>query len=410
MALAPLLADPALHLNCVEGHNARILIIDDDPSYIFLCKRYLGGDTGLTHTIVSAPSVHEALAICKLDVFDCIIIDYRLPDHLGTDAIVQLRDNLGYAMPSTIILTSDGGEEAATEAVRSGATDFLTKRNVNQQSLCRAVRNAVEKARLRQSLLSRVNELEAANELLLRRNTEIQRFYHTVSHEVKTPLTAIQEFVSIVHDGLAGKIEEEQKTILNYALQSCDQIASHFNDLLELARFETGKMTIKLEPNSIHDVLDHCLVSATPAAISKGITLEISDTPNIPPVLIQPNRIIQVLSNLISNALKFTDSGGTVTIGCQLSSDAKTLKMSVTDTGCGLHTKDKTRIFERLYQVTPASDRGGEQGMGLGLSIASEIVALHGSRIEVESEPQKGSVFSFELQTQHYSESAPASA
>ena len=384
---------------CLQRPKTRILLIEDDLSYVFLCKRYLRADEVYDHTVISASSMQEALSVCNMDHFDCIVTDYRLPDYSGTEAILKIRELLGDAMPSTIVFTAEGGEDAAADAVRSGATDFLSKRNVNRESLCRAVSNAVQKGALRQSLTERIKELEKTNELLIKRNSEIQRFYHTVSHEVKTPLTAIQEFVSIVHDGLAGDIEDEQKTILNYALESCKQISTQFNDLLELSRFETGKMTVKVSPNSIYDVLDHCVVAATPAAVAKGIDLNIIDQPDLPHVLIESNRIIQVLSNLIGNAIKFTGSGGSVSASCQLSEDGKTLRISVKDTGCGIHSRDLTKIFDRLYQVTPTVRSDVEPGMGLGLSIASEIISLHGSEISVQSRVGKGTTFSFDLET-----------
>ncbi|WP_169727451.1 hybrid sensor histidine kinase/response regulator [Granulosicoccus antarcticus] len=378
--------------------KTRILLIDDDAAYVFLCKRYLRVDETFKHTVVSAGTVKEALAICELESFDCIVIDYRLPDDTGTEVIKQLRELLGLAMPPTIVFTADGGEEAAIEAVRSGANDFLAKRNVTQESLCRAVKNAIEKGMLRKSLMHRVSELEEANLLLRKRNEEIQRFYHTVSHEVKTPLTAIQEFVSIVFDGLAGPIEEEQKTILKYALESCDQISSHFNDLLELSRFETGKMTVNLKPSSMRDVFDHCIVAATPAALAKSISLTVADQPHqMPLVMMQSNRIIQVLSNLINNAIKFTDVGGEVVIESEVIKNGTRLRLSVRDNGCGIPAENTGMVFERLYQVNPANDQQNGPGMGLGLSIASEIANLHDSCLSVESELNVGSVFSFEL-------------
>lgn len=379
--------------------KTRILLIDDDEAYCFLCKRYLRADESFKHTVISAGTMAEALAICAVDAFDCIVIDYRLPDKMGTEVINVLRKKLGDAMPPTIVFTADGGEEAAIEAVRSGANDFLAKRNVTQQSLCRAVKNTIEKGMLRKTLMSRVKELEATNQLLIKRNDEIQRFYHTVSHEVKTPLTAIQEFVAIVADGLAGPIEEEQKTILHYALESCDQISTHFNDLLELSRFETGKMTVNITPCSIHDVFDHCIVAAGPAAAAKGIVLTVNDQAPLPDVMMQSNRIIQVLSNLINNAIKFTQSGGSVTVDSRLADDGSRLRLSVRDTGCGIPETDTGKVFDRLYQVNPANDQQNGPGMGLGLSIASEIVSLHGSALEVESELGVGSEFSFYLNT-----------
>lgn len=379
--------------------RTRVLLVDDDDVFSHLFKRYLRSDPTTDHTVLSAGSIQQAMVAFRLDSFDCVVVDYCLPDGNGANAIEKLRETRSDTMPCTIFLTGQSGEQAAIDAVRAGASDFLNKSSLTQSALCRAVNNGIEKSRLRKMHFNRVEELEIANDLLRQRNEEIQRFYHTVSHEVKTPLTAIQEFVSIVHDGLAGEVKDEQKTLLEYALQSCDQIKSHFNELLELSRFETGKMTLTLEPSSIYPVFDHCIAAATPAAVAKHIQLEITDQPDLPMVLMQSNRIMQVLSNLISNALKFTPAHGRVTINARLSDDGNRMQLSVKDTGCGIKKCEIKHVFDRLYQVTPSSDRDNERGMGLGLSISAQIIKLHGSQIDVDSVLGEGSEFSFDLNT-----------
>ena len=382
-----------------EKTTWRVLLLDDDEVCLHLFKRYLRADPNVQHAIVSVTSIMEALLAIHHDTFDCIVVDYGLHDGTGTDAIEQCRATLLEKMPSAIVISGQSGEQVAIDAMRSGAIDFLFKDDVNQSSLCRAVNNGVEKTRLRALHFNHVQELEVANSLLRKRNEEIQRFYHTVSHEVKTPLTAIQEFVSIVHDGLAGEVQEKQKTILTYALQSCDQINSQFNELLELSRFETGSMQVELSPCSIYEVFDHCIVAATPRAVASNIELRIDDQPDLPDVLMHSSRIVQVLSNLIGNALKFTPEFGSVVVAARLIKEGKRIKLSVADTGCGIPAEDINRVFDRLYQVTPVSDSENESGMGLGLSIAAQIIELHGSRIDLKSTVGEGSEFSFELET-----------
>lgn len=377
--------------------GSRILLVEDDSAFTYLCKRYLRADNTNTYHVVSAASIAEACAVAIVDNFDCMVVDYKLPDGLGTELISTLIKNDGEDTAPAILLTAHESKQVAVDAIRSGACDFMEKAAMTKSGLLRAVANAVEIGKLKKANLERLRELEDANALLIQRNEEIQRFYHTVSHEVKTPLTAIQEFVSIVCDGLAGEIVDQQKTILQYALESCGQITQQFNDLLELSRFETGKMSIDLSPGSIYEVFDHCYVAAAPAAEAKGIALSIVDSPGFPMVMMQRDRIIQTLSNLINNAIKFTDSGGEVSISSKLSDDRQRLILCVSDTGCGIPAADLQRIFDRLYQVTPSSDRADTSGLGLGLSIASEIVSLHGSKLEVESVVGEGSRFSLEL-------------
>lgn len=391
----------------VTATDSRVLIIDDDEIHTHLCKRYLRAEPEHKYSIVSVTTIKEAIATVHVDKFNCIIVDYGLPDGNGTEAIRQLKETLGEKMPRTIVLTAERGGQPAIEALRQGVGDYMTKDKMTSAALCRCVANAVEKNNLEMLNIARVKELEQTNALLTKRNEEIKRFYHTVSHEVKTPLTAIQEFVSIVHDGIAGELLEEQKTILEYALEGCDQIKLQFNELLELSRFETGKMQVSLQAESIYNVLDHCVVPATPKAHDKNIDLIIDDAQDLPLVLMQSNRIIQVLSNLIGNALKFTPPNGSVWVHASLVNDGAAVRISVKDTGCGIPAQHMKKVFDRLYQVTPASDRENESGMGLGLSIAAQIVELHGGTINLESTIGNGSEFSFELATADAEEQQP---
>ncbi|MFK7853364.1 MAG: ATP-binding protein [Granulosicoccus sp.] len=377
-----------------------VLIVDSDANRAKLCWRGLKANSGLNQVVAAVSSVDEAMPICRKSQVDCIVLNCQIIADDGIKAIDKLRSDLGVTLPPVILYTSDDEESSVHRAITLGACDVVLGLDDTRSTLSRAVGNAVEKSLLERSLTIRVAELERANSSLIKRNKEIQRFYHTVSHEVKTPLTAIREFVSIVHDGLAGEMQEEQRTILNYALESCDQITSQFNDLLELSCFETGKMSVELSPQSISHVFDHCIVAATPNAVAKGISLNVDCHSDLPPALMDTNRIIQVLSNLICNAIKFTGVGGKVVVRCELEECAGKIRLSVRDNGCGIMKSDVERVFERLYQVTPASNVKGDTGMGLGLSIASEIVELHGSSIGVESEPGVGSEFYFELNTQ----------
>ena len=341
----------------LQSLSTRVLILDDDDVFLHLCKQYLRSDTAVNYKIVSASSIQEALLAVQFDVFDCVLVDYRLPDGNGTDAIEKMREQVEQKMPCAVVMTGLSVDQAAVDALRSGASDFIYKGTLTKSALCRTVNNAVEKSRLRRLHESRLKELEVANSLLRKRNEEIQRFYHTVSHEVKTPLTAIQEFVSIVHDGLAGEVQVEQKTILNYALQSCDQIKSQFDELLELSRFETGAMQVTLQASSIYEVFDHCIVAATPKAIAKNINLHIDDVPSLPKVMMQSSRIIQLMSNLIGNAIKFTPEHGRVTVSARLTADGQRLRLSVMDTGCGIPEEDIKHVFDRCLLYTSPSPR-----------------------------------------------------
>lgn len=375
----------------------RVLVVDDDPAYRHLCKRYLSRNDETTYEVVTVANAADAYEQCEKSDFDCILIDYVLPDLMGTQVIRNLGLRMPKEIPPTIIMTAGSGEIAATDAVRAGATDFLSKGVVSAESLARAINNAVEKGRLKQSVNKHGRDLQDANKQLQAKNDEIQRFYQSVSHEVKTPLAAAREFVAIVLDGVAGPVTDEQKEILQYALESCDQITSHFNDLVEMTRLDAAKITMKKTLGSLDSVVTRCLASMASAVKAKELNLITEIETPLPMLHIDSNRVIQVLSNLLGNAIKYTDPGGQITLDISHRTSKRAVQISVTDTGCGIPEKDLPQVFGRLYQVGNTGDELMGAGLGLGLTIAKEIVALHDGEIWAESELGTGSSFVFSL-------------
>ena len=246
--------------------------------------------------------------------------------------------------------------------------------------------------------------LEESNQRLLRKNQEIQSFYHTVSHELKTPLTSAREFISIVMDGLAGPLNETQQEYLGIARESCHRLHVCINDLMDATRLETGKLTLEMKRGSLAALIQQLVTVLGPVAARKQISLRHDVQADLPDFPFDGSRLMQVLVNLTNNALKFTPEHGRVAITAgEAPDDPGSFKVSVKDTGCGIAPAELDRIFERLYQV-PNKDGGSEQGVGLGLYICRELVQSHGGRIWVESEFGHGSTFCFSIPREQSSE------
>ena len=246
--------------------------------------------------------------------------------------------------------------------------------------------------------------LEESNKHLLRKNQEIQNFYHTVSHELKTPLTSAREFISIVLDGLAGSLNETQQEYLGIARESCHRLHVCINDLMDATRLETGKLTLEMKRGSLANLVQQLVTVLGPVAARKQISLRHQVQADLPDFPFDEDRLMQVLVNLVNNALKFTPENGQVTItASEAPNDPGFFKVSVKDSGCGIAPTELKRIFERLYQV-PNKDGGSEQGVGLGLYIGRELVQSHGGKIWVESELERGSTFSFSIPQEQPSE------
>ncbi len=223
------------------------------------------------------------------------------------------------------------------------------------------------------------------------------QFLSHVSHELRTPLTCIHQYVTILLDGLAGPLAPEQNDHLKTVLKSVNQLHAMIRDLLEATRAETGKIRVEPRCISIGELVKQAVTMMRPIAGEKQVGLEIGVDSRVPLVHADPDRILEVLINLIDNAIKFTSPEGSVIVkACVVEADEDAVYVSVTDTGRGISPDAKALIFERLYQ-DPDSVDNNRSGLGLGLFICRELVRLHGGKIWVASEPGQGSTFTFTL-------------
>jgi len=216
-----------------------------------------------------------------------------------------------------------------------------------------------------------------------------------VSHELRTPLTAVHQFVTILLDGLAGELDPQQKEYLEIARRNVVQLNEMIQDLLEATRADAGKLSVDPASVALHDVVTEVVRTLQSRAAELGIALEYEGTDALPPVFADAARIRQILINLIDNALKFTPSGGRVTVQTALR-DAAYAQVSVSDTGKGIAPDVEEKLFQRLFQGARES-AASRQGLGLGLYICRELVTLQGGQIGVETELGRGSRFSFSL-------------
>ncbi len=228
-----------------------------------------------------------------------------------------------------------------------------------------------------------------------------------VSHELRTPLTAVHRFVTLLCDGRAGGLEPQQREYLALALQNVDQLARMIQGLLDATRADAGKLEIEPRRVVVGEISSEVIRTLRSRADELGIALEAQVPEDLPAVLADPARLEQILFNLIDNALKFTPQGGHVAIQArQRETEPGFVCIAVSDTGRGIHPEAQIEIFQRLYQGQGASATS-RQGLGLGLYIARELVTRQGGRIWVESQPGRGSTFSFTLPVAEAPEHTP---
>jgi signal transduction histidine kinase/CheY-like chemotaxis protein len=232
-------------------------------------------------------------------------------------------------------------------------------------------------------------------------------FLSTVSHELRTPLTSVLGFAKIIKKRLEDRIfpliqtedRKVQQTIrqvednLKVVVSEGERLTKLIDDVLDLAKIEAGKLEWHMAPVTIADVITHATAATASLFETKGLRVVTEVTPDLPPVTGDRDRLIQVVINLISNSVKFTETGS---VTCRARRQGNDIVVSVTDTGVGISAGDQPKVFERFKQVGDTlTDK--PKGTGLGLPICREIVEHHGGRIWVESEPGRGSTFSFTL-------------
>jgi signal transduction histidine kinase len=219
-------------------------------------------------------------------------------------------------------------------------------------------------------------------------------FISNVSHELKNPLHIIRDSLSIMRDGIAGAIDKKKKELLGIALKNIDRLTRLLESLLDLAKLEAGKAKIKRDYIDIRKLIEECSVFMRPPAQDKGVAIKTSVSLRYSKVWADYDKMTQVITNLINNALKFTQEGGSITINAEEKEGNKVL-ISVKDTGIGIKKKDISKLFNRFERIyTPGVEA---KGTGLGLTICKEIIDIHGGEIWAESKYKKGTTFNILL-------------
>ena len=369
----------------MNPQQSHVLLVEDNPGDADLIRlRLVEGHSQAKINCVQRLS--EALAALAVEEPTLILLDLNLPDSRGADTFRKVMEH----SPNVpiVVLSGQDDEALAINAVHHGVQDYLVKGGFSGQQLERSIRYAVERQALLSALEStRKEQIEFKNRLLSH-----------VSHELRTPLTCIHQYISLIADGLSGPVTVEQKDHLKTALQGVSQLQAMIRDLLEASRAESGKM--RVEPRCIEfgGLLEQAIDMMKPTAQAKSICLGGGIDATVPLVLADADRVLEVLINLIDNAIKFTPTGGSVLVrACAAETDQEAIYVSVSDTGCGISPESRPLIFERLYQQPGAVDSSVRMGLGLGLFISKEIVRLHNGKIWVNSEPGQGTTFTFTL-------------
>ena len=373
----------------VEKKALRVLLVEDNAGDARLLREMFSKERAGSFELTHKTRMSEAEIYLARGGVDVVLLDMGLPDGQGIENLRRARA----AAPDVVmmVLTGLDDEGLAAEAIKEGAQDYLIKGQIENRALPRALRHAMDRQRL-QAESDRMRSLQ----LQLRDD-----FLSHVSHELRSPLTSIYSFTTIVADGLAGETSPQQGDCLQIVLRNVRQLQAMIEDLLEVTQVQEGKLTIELEPVSVVEAIEYAVDTRKGAAREKEIVVSVQCPEGLPLAYANATRVRQVLNILLDNAVKFTPTGGLVNVEAGVhQKDEGFLLVKVADTGCGITPETIERIFGHLYQVSDLaieSCRAGRKGLGLGLQIARELVTRLGGEIWVTSELQKSSQFCFTL-------------
>lgn len=363
----------------------KVLLIEDDPDDVLLLRQMLAEAEDNRFDLECADRLQAGLDRLAQGGIHVVLLDLSLPDSQGLDTLVTVHARaLGVPL---VVLTGLDDEMLAIEAVREGAQDYLVKGQIDSNLLARSIRYAIERNGL-------LEELKRAQQKQLKMKNQ---FLSHISHELRSPLTAIRQFVTILLDGLAGDLSPEQREYLEIALRNANQLRAMIDELLDVTRAQTGKLTVEPQRISLAKLIVETFEALQTSAAEKGIKLSLSLPDDLPPAYADPYRVRQILLNLIENGIKHTEEKGKITVRVQVSTeDPHYLYVEVIDTGCGISPEESERIFKPLYQIENTSNTA-RKGLGLGLYICKDLVSRQGGRIWVESQLGRGSTFFFTL-------------
>jgi signal transduction histidine kinase len=368
----------------MKEKTLQVLLVEDNAGDARLLREMFSKEKPDSFELTHLLRMSEATVHLGKGGVDIVLLDMGLPDGHGLDTVRRAHA----AAPNVpiIVLTGLDDEVLAGEAMKEGAQDYLIKGQIENRALPRALRHAIERHRMRtETDLIRTDQIRFKDE-----------FLSHVSHELRSPLTAIYQFVTILLDKLAGELNLEQNEYLEIVLRNVKQLQSMINDLVEVTRVQEGKLTVDLQCTSVSEAMAYTVGTLQGAARGKGVALSLESSPALPLVYADPTRIRQILIILVDNAIKFTPANGSVKVKARmLNEDPHFMVVEISDSGCGISPDMTERIFERLYQV-PENGQAGRKGLGLGLYICKELVTRQAGRIWVMSSPQ-GSMFSFTL-------------
>lgn len=392
-----------------------ILLVDDDEVDRMAVGRALA-KAGVKMELSEVADCKCAIATLKNSTFDCVFLDYRLPDKDGLSLIQEIR-SAKIEVP-LVVLTDQGDEQIAVELMKAGATDYLSKSRLSSETLARVLRNAIRVYRAEMQVALADRHIRATNEALIRKNHELEKqrrqiqlqnlklleasrlksqFLATISHELRTPMNAVIGFSQLLLRPKGGELTPKQKDMVERILNNGKSLLMLVNEVLDFSHLEAKQLELKPEIFDLSKIVNATVAEMLSLAEAKKLTVLVQNQLQNPMVFNDSLRVKQIITNLLSNAIKFTESGS-IWIDIKEIAGNK-VAIAIQDTGIGIAQSDVNYILEAFRQVDQSTTRK-YPGTGLGLAIVDSLVQMMGGKITILSQLGHGSIFSIEIPRQ----------
>jgi signal transduction histidine kinase len=360
------------------AREARVVVADDNADM----RDYLCRILGPLYEVAVAGDGAAALERIRANPPDLVVADVMMPTLDGFGLLAAVRGDARLRSLPVILLSARAGEEARIEGLDAGADDYLVK-PFTARELVASVRSQLQLSRLRR-------ESEAERTRLMEESSRLKdNFLASLSHELRTPLNAILGYARMLRTGVMTA--DKQHKAVETIERNATSLSQLVEDVLDISRIVSGKIRLNVQPVNLPDIVRNALDVIGPAADARGVRVEAIVDPQAGPIAGDPERLQQVLWNLMANAVKFTDRGGKVQV--RLERVNSHIEFVVSDTGIGIAPEFLPHVFERFRQADDAASRE-RGGLGLGLAIARQLAEMHGGTIEASSDgPGRGSTF-----------------
>jgi len=368
-----------------EPASGTILVVDDDQRNVRLMESILRGSG---YRVLKAYNGEEALHVVESDTPDLLLLDVMMPKMSGFELCQALKRRYETRLLPVIMVTALNALEDKVQALEYGADDFLSK-PINKVELLAKVRSVLRVKALQDEVELKRKEIEAANQELIRMQGFKESMMQMVVHDLKNPLASIMGNVQLIQmQGAEGMSPARLKELLQRTQESTRQLMRMILNILQIGKLEERKLTLKLEPVPLRDVIQENVDEMVGLSARDNIRLENRVQADLPPPKADRELLGRVIANLLSNAFKHTPGGGQVVIDAQQEGDAVTIRVS--DTGEGIPEELQPWIFDKFVAGDSDTSKRMLYDSGLGLTFCRLTVECHGGTIWLKSKPGQG--------------------